>query len=79
MCRFDYVKYDDEAMLTQDRFKSMMVSLESHVKNKLKSPRAKDKALAKLEEFYMWVGKAIRDDQIERSGSAPLQEERKDG
>ncbi len=30
----------------------------------------------RLEQAYMWVGKAIRDDQINRNGSAPLQEER---
>jgi len=38
-----------------------------------------ERAIDKLEEFYMWVGKAIRDDQIKRNGSAPLQEGRKDG
>lgn len=38
--------------------------------------RAKALALTKLEEVYMWIGKAIRDDQIERNGSAELQEER---
>lgn len=36
-------------------------------------------AITKLEEFYMWVGKAIRDEQLLRNGSAELQEERKDG
>jgi hypothetical protein len=30
----------------------------------------------KLEEAYMWIGKAVRDDQIERNGSAELLEER---
>jgi hypothetical protein len=30
----------------------------------------------KLEEAYMWCGKGLRDQQIERNGSAPLQEER---
>ena len=29
-----------------------------------------------LEQGYMWVGKAIRDDQFARNGTAPLQEER---
>lgn len=29
-----------------------------------------------LEEVYMWVGKAIRDEQISRDGKAELQEER---
>lgn len=38
-----------------------------------------DDAVDLVEEFYMWVGKAIRDDQIKRNGSAPLQEGRKNG
>lgn len=33
-------------------------------------------ALGLLEQAYMWCGKAIRDDQIERNGGAPLQEGR---
>jgi len=40
----------------------------------LLSPRAKALAITKLEEVYMWIGKAIRDDQIKRNGSAELQE-----
>jgi hypothetical protein len=40
---------------------------------------AKKNAIKSLEETYMWIGKAIRDDQLARNGSAELQEERKDG
>lgn len=40
--------------------------------------RAKALAVTKLEECYMWIGKAIRDEQIARNGSAELMEERKD-
>lgn len=36
------------------------------------------RSIEKLEEAYMWIGKTIRDDQIRRNGSAPMQEERKD-
>lgn len=36
-------------------------------------------ALALLERSFMWCGKAIRDEQIERNGSAPLQEGRTNG
>lgn len=36
-------------------------------------------ALRTLEESYMWCGKAIRDEQIARNGSAPLEEGRTDG
>lgn len=73
--RFDYVKYDEKAVSQQQDFKNFCQGLEGHI-NELKSPRAKSLALTKLEECYMWIGKAIRDDQIERNGSAPLQEER---
>ena len=79
MSRFDYVKYDEEAVQIQNNFKDDVTQIETHIKMQLKSPRAVALALTKLEEFYMWVGKAIRDDQIERNGSAELQEERKNG
>lgn len=35
-----------------------------------------DQSLIDLEKSYMWVGKRIRDEQIQRNGSAELQEER---
>lgn len=76
MGRFDYVKYDGHAEQVQKEFKFDIESLELSVNEKLVSPRAKALVLTKLEEVYMWIGKAIRDDQIKRSGSAPLQEER---
>ncbi len=76
--RFDYVKYDMPAGMDQERFKSLCVELEANM-NTLRDGRAKALALTKLEEVYMWIGKAIRDDQIARNGSAELQESRKDG
>lgn len=78
MNRFDYVKYDDIAINAQDNFKKAFMFMEEGVL--LLSPgRAQDLALTKLEEAYMWIGKAIRDEQIARNGSAPLQEERNNG
>lgn len=79
MGRFDYVCYDDKAAAQQDKFKSRFVELELAVTENLAPGRATALALTKLEEAYMWVGKAIRDEQIARNGSAPLQEARKDG
>lgn len=76
MNRFDYVKYDDEATTQQANFKGEFQALEGHVGAVLKSPRAKALVLTKLEEAYMWIGKAIRDDQIARNGGAPLEETR---
>lgn len=79
MSRFDYVKYDEQAIADQAQAKKQFEDLEHFCSYALKSPRAKALVLTKLEEAYMWIGKAIRDDQIARNGSAPLQEERKDG
>lgn len=75
MSRFDYVKYDATAALQQAAFKQQFQTIEE-LANGLAPGRAKALILTKLEEAYMWVGKAIRDDQIARNGSAPLQEER---
>lgn len=75
MSRFDYVSYDSIAASEQSRAKEMVTSLETLIET-LHSPRARAFALTKLEECYMWIGKAIRDDQIARNGSAELQEER---
>lgn len=68
--RFDYIKYDDVATQTQENFKDKCEILEAMVQTQLQSPRAKAIAVTKLEEFYMWVGKAVRDDQISRNGNA---------
>lgn len=80
MSRFDYVKYDAQAELAQTELKTAVVHREEVVEHQLPGPsRAKALILTKIEEAYMWMGKAIRDEQIARNGSAPLQEERKDG
>lgn len=78
MSRFDYVKYDEEATNNQGIFKEECIVLEDAIESYLISPRAKALAITKLEECYMWIGKAIRDDQIMRNGKAELQEERSD-
>ena len=75
MSRFDYVKYDPKAMDSQAYFKGVFDILDEKLKAH-KDGRAKALALTALEEAYMWIGKAIRDDQISRNGSAELQEGR---
>lgn len=83
MSRFDYVKYNDAAIELQNKAKQLCVQLEGLITSipKTSEPtRPTEIALRKLEEVYMWIGKAIRDDQIACSGPAvELQEERKDG
>lgn len=78
MSRFDYVKYDVAAVAIQNEAKEKAIALEIVI-NGLGNGRAKSLAITKLEEVYMWIGKQVRDDQILRSGSASLQEDRKDG
>lgn len=69
MSRFDYVKYDTEAAMKQENAKRWFECAESVIDG-LQEGRAKSLAYTKLEECYMWVGKAIRDEQIARGGSA---------
>jgi len=75
--RFDYVKYDEKAANLQAEFKTFFEAIEARV-NDLMPGRAQSLAMTKLEEAYMWIGKAIRDEQIFRNNEAPLQEERTD-
>lgn len=79
MNRFDYVKYDETAEKQQAIFKEAFQILEKWVSEIFQDGRAKSLVFTKLEEAYMWVGKGIRDEQIARNGSAPLQEERNNG
>lgn len=75
MSRFDYVKYDQQAIDAQAAIKEQCEKLEFLIEANMPKGRAQSLALTKLEEAYMWCGKGIRDWQIERS-SAELQEER---
>lgn len=73
--RFDYVAYDDFATKQQKLMKDLAQTLEGAILG-LNQGRAQSLALTSLEECYMWIGKQIRDDQIKRNGTAPLQEGR---
>lgn len=75
MSRFDYVKYDEQAVADQAHFKAKFETLDHDVETKLPNGRAKSLVLTKLEEAYMWIGKAIRDEQVVKRG-AELQEGR---
>lgn len=76
MSRFDYVKYDENSVIAQDNLKATFEALEVLVTRETTPGRAQALIFTKLEEAYMWCGKAIRDDQIKRNGSAELQAER---
>lgn len=75
MSRFDYVKYDAQAVEDQAHFKDQVSDLEANILE-IQCGRSRSLALTKLEECYMWIGKGIREDQISRNGGAELQEER---
>ncbi len=64
--RFDYVKYDEKAAIAQEQYKQAMIELEEQIEG-LKEGRAKSLALTYLEITYMWIGKALRDECMERN------------
>lgn len=76
MSRFDYVKYDETAILKQAMFKEMFETVDKTIEMEMTNSRAKSLILTKLEEAYMWIGKAIRDEQVEKR-KAELQEARR--
>ena len=75
--RFDYVRYDVESQDKQKIFKDHVEELERMITT-LECPRSVEYAIKALEEAYMWIGKALRNEQIKRNGSAEPQEERCD-
>lgn len=95
MGRFDYIRYDEKSLAAQERLKKLVLECEDAVRDivretpikgineavhaRLETGRAVSLALTCLEEFYMWTGKAIRDNQIARTGKVEFQEERKNG
>lgn len=77
MSRFDYIRYDNASVAAQANLKAAFEDLETLVTQETTPGRAQALILTKLEEAYMWCGKAIRDDQVKRvGGSVELQEER---
>lgn len=76
MSRYDYVKYDEAAIKLQEKFKAKFMELDEML-GALDDGRATSLVHTHLEIAYMWIGKAIRDEQVAR-GSASLQEERVD-
>jgi hypothetical protein len=64
--RFDYVKYDERATSAQEAFKDLFTKAEALADETLEESRAKSLFMTYLEIAYMWSGKAIRDDQMER-------------
>lgn len=67
--RFNYVRYDEQSTKQQEQAKALCEQMESFIEGlKVTSngSRPISLALTALEETYMWIGKAIRDNQVER-------------
>lgn len=64
--RFDYIRYDDFSKNLQEDFKKKFEAIEMNAMMQLSDSRARSLMLSRLEEAYMWIGKAIRDMQIAR-------------
>jgi len=79
MSSFDFIKYDEKSEGTQTYFKAIFVTIEEEIANKIPHSWARDNMMKSLNEAYMWLGKAIRDEQLTRIGSADLNEQRGDG
>jgi len=73
--RFDYVAYDGQAKAVQANFKEEFIKLTADVES-IGLGRATELAILHLEEAYMWIGKAIRDEQIQRNAETVLEEQR---
>ncbi len=65
--RFDYVEWDEKAQSLSDSLKSQCLCIEAMV-NPMADSREKSMTITKLEETFMWIGKAIRSDLIARKG-----------
>jgi hypothetical protein len=75
---FDYVKYDDESIKKQEAFKAKFEELEQMANELLEHSRPRSLFFTGLEESYMWIGKAIRDEQIKRNAQTEHQPGRSD-
>jgi hypothetical protein len=62
--RFDYVTYDEKAQQESLEAKDLVTNLENFIETELGGGREQALALTKLEECFMWIGKAIRNKQI---------------
>lgn len=63
--RFNYVEWDEKAQNLSDSLKSQCLCVEAMI-NPLTDSREKSMAITKLEETFMWIGKAIRTDMLSR-------------
>ena len=64
---FSYTKYDKLSTTKSETFKMLHETIVSTLKASLPPSREQSLAITKLEESFMWTGKAIRNEQIDRT------------
>lgn len=74
--RFSYVQYDAESATKQQDLKALFEGVEQYADKNISDGRAKSLVMTHLEIAYMWTGKAIRDEQIARTGKVEEQTQR---
>lgn len=67
--RFSYVKYDTETSAKSEMFKGLCEQLDQAMVENLPHGRERNLAHTNLEQVFMWIGKALRDQQIEKDGA----------
>ena len=63
--KYDYIEWDEQSKYLQQAIKKEFKYIEFMLNN-LNLSRELSLSRSKLEESFMWIGKAIRSDQIER-------------
>jgi hypothetical protein len=68
MSRFEFIQYDETALKLSRAFKFTFQQLEIQFEE-LPDNRSRALAMTMLENSHMWVGRAIREDQIKRQNN----------
>lgn len=66
--RFEHVRYDEASMAKSKRAYDLVTDVEAFINDELGGGRYQALALTGLEEVFMWIGKAIRDNQVAAAG-----------
>lgn len=63
MTRFDNIIFDEIALKKAADIKAKLVDLEAYIDENIGEDFYRDKARNSLEVAFMWIGKALRDEQ----------------
>ena len=72
--RFEYVKFDEESMRKQARFKDICEEMDALIGKELHESSEERNATKALEEMFMWIGKSIRNSQRYREDPSSMDE-----